>query len=64
VWHALLAVKHEAAALRVELPDAFRVGGDVQDVAGVPAGHLNLRFAIADLRLKHAADSWRVNRKS
>ncbi len=51
VRHALLAAQHKAAALRVELPEAFRVGREVQDVAGIPAGHVKIsdfRFPISD----------------
>ena len=37
---AMLAVQRKAAALGVELPEAIRVGRDLQDVAGMPAGHV------------------------
>src|SRR5664279_2017904 len=36
----MLAVQRETAALGVELPEAIRVGRDLQDVAGMPVSHV------------------------
>ena len=37
---AMLAVQHKTAAFGVELPEAVRVRRDLQNVAGIPAGHV------------------------
>ncbi len=37
----LFPVQDKIPAFRVEPPDAVRVGRDLQDVAGIPAGHLD-----------------------
>jgi hypothetical protein len=52
VRDALLTAQNKTFPLGVELPEAFRVGGDLQDVAGMPAGH----DSIADWRRPFA--SW------
>ncbi|HKW29068.1 MAG TPA: hypothetical protein VJT54_07020 [Verrucomicrobiae bacterium] len=36
----MLAIEREAAALGLELPETLRVGTDVEDVAKLPARHI------------------------
>jgi hypothetical protein len=54
----LLAVQDEIPALRVEPPETVRVGRDLQNIAGIPAGHdsiVNCGLLIADCRQQPAS---------